>query len=213
MKRVLVILVLAVLTSAMAPAGSSDAEVAPQRDVLVIGDSIALGAESQIVSRFADLGWTARVDAEVSRPTQTGIDIVAGIDGELPPHVVVALGANDGGSRAFGGRVEQMIGLLADVPNVYWVNVAEVRDYYPTVNAAIAGAVERRDDLVVLDWNSMALPRPHLTAADGLHLTGAGGDAYASMVVFGVVANENDRVRGATVKRVVRGTDVVTPLG
>ncbi|HET8930622.1 MAG TPA: hypothetical protein VFN21_08200 [Acidimicrobiales bacterium] len=146
--------------------------------LLVIGDSIILGTHGNIAVNLPD--WDVVFDADVSRSTAAGLDVLAshGTDFSV---VVVALGANDGGTPGvFAPRVAALLDALAPVPHVVWLTVHEARPYYAQTNAIIRDQVARHPNAVVGDWN--AALRPGAVGADGLHLTGQGSAEMAAWV-------------------------------
>jgi lysophospholipase L1-like esterase len=197
------------VTPASAQIGRSTVDVPVRAEVFIVGDSIALGASNSLTNEFESAGWTVSIDARMSRPTAEGVPIVSAIGAALPDHVVVALGANDGGSWAFSRRVDEMLDALEDVPNVYWVNVSEVRDYYPATNAMIDAAVDKRDDLVVIDWSTPSLAHAWWTARDGLHLTGEGAYNYGVIVSEVVISNEASQQIARRSKAMRRGVEMI----
>ncbi len=156
--------------------------VAPPRVVLV-GDSIMLGAAPALEASLAAAGFAPVVDAAESRSTSKGAEHVrlhaaAGADA-----LVVMLGANDAGNpETYRGRVAEVVAAAEGIEHLYWLTIPEVRDYYPEANRIIAEAMAVREGGEVLDWNS-ALSAGGLTSGDGMHLTPDGAEAMAAMVV------------------------------
>ncbi len=164
------------------------AQTETQRSLFVVGDSIVLGAQEEIVAS-APAGWAARVDAKVSRGTDAGLDVVRANKASITDVLVIGLGANDGGSPGiFGPRVEALLAEVAHVPHVFWLEIAEVRPYYPGANAVVRDVASRYDNVSVIPWSALALSNPGLTADDGLHLTGPGQQAMADLVIEAAVA-------------------------
>lgn len=174
-----------VLAAVLALLGTvwSDGRVAASADpvrprLLVIGDSIILGTQGNIAAALDD--WDVVFDADVSRSTAAGLDVL-GRHGTDFTMVVVALGANDGGAPGvFTPRAAALLDALRPVEHVAWLTINEVRPYYPQTNAIIRELVARHPNAVVGDWN--AAVRPGDVGADGLHLTGQGAVHMANWV-------------------------------
>lgn len=146
--------------------------------VLAIGDSVLLGAASQLT---ADLpGREVVVDAEVSRSTGTAAAVARTYDTDWDV-VVLFVGHNDGASPGvYQPPYRSMLDRFALVARVVVVTVHEVRPYYPGVNAFLRAEAAARPNVRIADWNAAA--GPGTTASDGLHLTAAGRVALARLL-------------------------------
>jgi hypothetical protein len=169
-------IVLAGLAFAVGAPGA--AAVPPRPRLLVIGDSIILGTGGNIAADLPD--WDVTFDAAVSRSTEAGLAALQthGTDYQF---VVIALGANDGGTPGvFAPRVADLLGALATVPHVLWLTIHEARPYYAQTNAIIRSEVAHHPNAAVGDWN--AAIKPGDVGEDGLHLTPQGSTDMASWV-------------------------------
>ncbi|CAB4979877.1 unannotated protein [freshwater metagenome] len=187
MKRLWALLLICVLAAVCltwaAPSG------AQQRSVVVVGDSIILGAQGPMVAAFSNAGWGINFDAVVSRSTSAGAAAIDAHGMELTDSLVINLGANDAGNTAsYRQKVEQILSSTAGVPHVYWLTIREVRDYYPAANQALREVAAGHPNVTVLDWNAATAGSTGLTSSDGLHLTGSGAAAMTDLV-FGAVVN------------------------
>ena len=180
------LVLLACLVGASVGPGTAGAQ---QRRVVVVGDSIILGAEGAITSSFAGRGWAVTYDAAVSRSTAAGLEAIESHRAELTDSLVVSLGANDAGSPSqFRQRVQAIMDATAGVPHVYWVTIREVRDYYGPANQIVREVAAGRPNVTVVDWHAATAGATDLTSSDGLHLNGAGAARMAQVVTDAVVA-------------------------
>jgi len=186
------LVVLAGTLAGTAPAGAQQpAPGTPPRKVLVVGDSVILGAQNQMTQGFAGKGWSVVFDASVSRSTSAGAQAVAARRADATDALVVNLGANDAGNaNLYAQRVEQVLAAAAGVPHVYWLTIREVRPYYPAANNVLREAARRHPNLTVVDWNA-ASTAPGLTSSDGLHLKPQGAVAMTDAVLAAVQQNES----------------------
>ena len=162
---------------------------AQERRVVVVGDSIILGAEAPMTAAFAQRGWAVTFDAAVSRSTGAGLQAIESHRAELSDSLVVSLGANDAGSpAAFRQRVQAILDATVAVPHVYWVTLREVRDYYAPANQIVRELAAGRSNVTVLDWHGATAGAADLTAGDGLHLNGAGAARMTQLVTEAVVS-------------------------
>jgi len=182
-------LVGAVFVALLGCLGPVEPAGAQERRVVVVSDSIAAGARSQLTSALEARGWRVTFDAEQNRTTYSAAAVVASHRAELTDTVVLSLGANDGGDPdTYRDRVESVLAELEGVPHVYWLSLHEVRDGYVAVNEVLRDVARSHPNLTVLDWHSLASADASLTASDGLHLSRAGGEAMAGLVAGAVTS-------------------------
>jgi lysophospholipase L1-like esterase len=166
----LVVPVLVGTVFAASPAAAS------KLDAIAIGDSVMLGAQSQL----RELGIRS-VDAEVSRQATSGPRLLRQRGAKLPAHVVVHLGTNG----TFTAKTcRQIVRAAGRARTVYLINVKVPRQWERSNNRIIRACAEgfRSDRVVVLDWNARASKNPNFLYADGVHLRPEGARAFARMV-------------------------------
>lgn len=159
-----------------APASAKDL------DAIAIGDSVMLGAKSQLRERGVDV-----VDAAVSRQAATGPGLLRKRGEKLPEHVVVHLGTN--GTYTLK-MCKQLVRAAGKQRRVYLVTVKVPRKW-ESVNNDMLRACDRAfrsDRVVLLDWNAVATKNPAFLYADGVHLRPEGARAFARMVERAVSA-------------------------
>lgn len=163
---------------------------AASRHVVVVSDSILLGAQSPLTQRLGGAGWSVTFDGSVSRSTLAGAEAVRSHDAELTDTLVISLGANDSGNPStFARRVDAVMAAAAKVPNVKWLTIREVRPYYGPANQVLRDATARYPNLHLVDWNAATLGRTDLTGSDGLHLNGQGASMLADVVTASVLGS------------------------
>jgi hypothetical protein len=147
----------------------------PNARVTAIGDSVMLGAQSAL-HRF--LGDRLQMDANVSRHFNEGLDIVRELHdaGQLGDVVIVHLGTN---GEVPGDQLDEMLRLLSGVQRVILVNTKVDRPWEGPDNDAIAAAVPRYPNTVLVDWHAIASEHPEFLVQDGVHLSTAGQAYYA----------------------------------
>jgi lysophospholipase L1-like esterase len=192
---VLVSVALAVVIGpGLAAVGPTSPAGAQPRRVVVVGDSVILGARAPMTSAFESQGWAVTFDAAVSRSTSAGLGAIESHRAQLTDSLVVSLGANDAGNTAtFAGRVRAIMDATATVPHVYWVTIREVRGYYGPANQVLRDAAAGRPNVTVIDWHAATAGTTALTAGDGLHLNGAGAARMTELVTGAVIAGAASR--------------------
>lgn len=156
--------------------------------VALVGDSILEGAARRIEDAFRVAGIEAVTDTAVSRSTLAGVELVRFYAAMGADAVVVMLGANDAGNpETFRTRVTDVVAAAEDVPQLYWITIPEVRDYYPAANEVLREVLGARPGGEVLDWSPVATSNG-VTAGDGLHLSPGGVEVMTGFVVSSVVA-------------------------
>jgi lysophospholipase L1-like esterase len=151
--------------------------------VFVVGDSVILGAETQLRAAFGS--WSVTLDAAVSRFTRDGIEVLRARRAEVADVVVIALGYNDGiDVEPFRATAAALLDELAAVPLVVWVNLRATQPYYAADDLVLLELAATRPNVVAADWAaaSASLP-PEAFAADGLHLTPTAAEVMADLVV------------------------------
>ncbi len=177
--------VAAVLVAILAVIGGTGASCSPEAGtprVLLIGDSLSVGARDQGDLGVSDAaGWT--VDAVVSRGTNAGVRAAATYDLRTYDLVVVALGTNDylDDATTYGARINNMMKVLGTTKPVIWINVdagaSRLGAAALGVNPAIAAAPARHRNLTAADWNTVVNGRwdlGNLRSSDGIHYSTAG---------------------------------------
>lgn len=188
--------------AAMGPSAAQTAGPAPPDPrLLIIGDSVILGAQPWIVSALTARGWRVNQTSQESLHTWEAGRIVDANRRAfgLGDVAIVQLGTNDGGNPAeLAGYVDELMGHLATVDRVYWVNMRQFRPWVPAANAVIADAATRYPNLRVIDWDSHATPNPSLVAGDGYHLNAGGAAFMAQLLAYTLDAYLLEVTAGAT---------------
>ncbi|WP_062518446.1 acyltransferase family protein [Demequina gelatinilytica] len=173
------------------PPGSPDApEAAPAvpepvvpdgAEVMIVGDSVALGAAPALTAALPGV----MVDAEVGRQFSAGVDRLDTLarKGRLRPYVVVALGTN--------GAVpeDQMARLLEVVGDRSLVLVTPYgdRSWMKGSQRAVRQAARGHDAVVIADWQHAVEADPTVLGPDGIHPGEAGMERFAQVVEQGLL--------------------------
>ncbi len=155
-----------------------DIEIPASGLVLLIGDSVARGADEAL---RAEMGEAIVVDATVSRQFRHTIDVLgayleAGLD---PTTVVVHLGTN---GALTDQQVDQVADLVGPERNLLLLTVLVPRPWQDVSNETLAEGAARWCNAKLVDWRGLATESPEWIGADGVHLTTTGADAYARML-------------------------------
>lgn len=147
------------------------------RSVLVVGDSLAVGAAPHLKQALP--GWEIETSARTGKHADEGVAEITGRGGPLPPVVVASLGTNDdpGAVDSFAGYVQSVLDAAGPTGCVVWPNI--VRPPYNGVsysgyNRALARLYAASPNLVVVDWAGIVAADPSLLASDGVHATPSG---------------------------------------
>lgn len=153
--------------------------------ITFIGDSVMLGAESDLKSKFKN----AYVDAAVSR---TAWVLGSAVDeakskGKLGEIVVINLGAN--GDCSLSCKKE----VLNKLKNkkVFWINTTN----YDYVNERLISLEKEYNNLWIIDWKKISKSHSEYFVSDGIHLTNAGRKAFTNAIyesIYEVFAKEYD---------------------
>ncbi|MGB0114493.1 MAG: SGNH/GDSL hydrolase family protein [Ilumatobacteraceae bacterium] len=167
--------------------------------VVMIGDSITVGATPSLDERFAELGLEPVIEAETGKRmavssggndsgASVAEDLALADDRDPATEVwVVALGTNDIGQYSSPADIAAAVNeVLGEVPSdaaVIWVDTY-FRDRpleTDELNAIVVDRVERRGNAVIAPWSLNALGEG-VMSGDGVHPTDIGFDRFAAVV-------------------------------
>lgn len=165
-------LVLSVLTAPVA-------EARPPAGRFAIGDSVMLGAVSQLQRK----GF--RVDASVSRSFTAARSIMQGQGSRLPRNVVIHLGANSYISKS---ECRAIVRTAGKKRRVFFVNV-QLPNYsryaYESSNNQALAQCDRsfpKKRVRVINWNKFSDRNRWVLCSDGYHISCGGQNRYARLV-------------------------------
>jgi hypothetical protein len=197
-RRALVLLAVSVcvMFGCVVHAAKGEPGTAALPHVTVIGDSVvdavALTPEARsLLAQGIDLELElapCRRIGQASCPYKgvrppTVIDLVQTLGAQLGSTVVIAVGYNDF-EDAYAGNIEDALAALrtAGVTRVLWLTLRADRHPYLSMNDDIRAAAARHPEMTVVDWNLYSRSHPDWFQPDGLHLTGAGATAMATLL-------------------------------
>jgi hypothetical protein len=162
-----------------APSGSLAAPNANSAKVLVIGDSVTLGAKQAIEATIAK----SFVDAKENRGIETARGILSGYgsSGKLPATIVISLATNQ---RTITDAILQDIVDAAGKNHKFILVTAYAGPLQPrdSQNAALVSFANRHDNVYIADWWAVAHNNWSLMYADHIHLNPSGRTAYANLL-------------------------------
>jgi hypothetical protein len=158
-------------------------------DVLVVGDSLALGMADALQAALR--GWRVRLDASISRPLAEGMRILRG---ERRPPAIVAFSLFTNDDPRSTRALESAVRATAARPGgcAVWATLAAppVKGVdYSAANQllrSLASEPQLAPSLQIVDWSAAVARSPSLLAADGVHPTAPGyrtrGRLYAAAI-------------------------------
>lgn len=151
------------------------AVAAPSADRYALGDSVMLGARSDL----RDLGFV--VDASESRQSYSAPALLRKRSGSLPENVVVHLGTN--GTFPLS-TCRSIVRAAGPERRVFLVTVSVPRSWERANNATIRRCADAfPDDRVhVVDWKKEAADHRSWLYSDRIHLKPAGAAAFARLL-------------------------------
>ena len=146
-------------------------------DVVLIGDSVSLGAHDNLAAEFPH----GLMDTQGSRQVAAGIEVLQGYldDGVVGDTVVISLGTN---GYLEDEDLEQIHTMVGDERQLYFVNLRSPNSKDVENNANIDKIVAKYDNVHLIDWYSATQGHDDYMGPDGIHLTWDGRDAYAALV-------------------------------
>jgi lysophospholipase L1-like esterase len=190
--RALVAATVVAVTAAAGVTTAARPAAAVARDVLLVGDSIfaALGPaytnDAQDV--IAAAGWNVTLDAVSGRPTSAGDDVLTARADELRDVVVVHLGNNDHWRPStFRTEATALLTRARDlgVQAVLWTTMREAPSIpgNADINAVLRDLDRQWPMLHLVEWNAQAATNTAWFQPDGLHLSVAGANAMAQLLL------------------------------
>jgi lysophospholipase L1-like esterase len=145
--------------------------------VTAIGDSVMLGAASQLAATIAGID----VDCAVGRQVSAAISVLRQRQaaGQLGPVVLMHVGNNGTFTEA---QFEEIMSIAGPTRQVVFVNLRLPRSWEGPNNRVIAAGVARHANAYLVDWYGATAGQGHLFAADQVHLGPAGARYFAQLV-------------------------------
>lgn len=160
--------------------GSGGGSVAKGDEVLLIGDSLTVGAKQEIQKAIPSVS----IDAKVGRQYSEGLDILESKNPKVKT-VIMALGTNGPFTQ---GHIDRTL-KAANGATVILTTVAGPR---VTSGAVVNLLVEQnKSKVVVADWAAQVREHGDYVGPDGIHLTESGKQAFATMLADAVQAKVN----------------------
>ena len=170
-------------------------EVIPNLHLVGVGDSVMLGAVTDLYKEFPK-GY---FDAKESRTAWVVNDILKGlkVSNMLGNPIVFGLGAN--GDCPEWCKLE-ILNTIED-RNIFWITTTWDKGNY--VNNNIKDFASKHDNVYVIDWAEISKGHDEYFVADGIHLTEIGREAYSKAIYDSIkeaYVNEYNNKKDAMIK-------------
>jgi peptidoglycan/LPS O-acetylase OafA/YrhL len=161
------------------PFAVEDRDVQHAPRVLLVGDSVMLGAWRYLRAGHED---DVEIDAEIGRTATTTLSRLRKLRqaGKLRPVMIVHLGDN---GWLFDAQVHEMMELFDGVRRVVFVNAHVPRRWQDRNNGILSAALAQHPSVILVDWAKASENHREYFGVDGLHLTHAGAQALANLIV------------------------------
>lgn len=187
-----VVLVMGVRGSAQVPDTTPQGEVAQDQvvmhatlrhplkdgvyDVVLIGDSVSLGARDQLNAIFPH----GLIDSEGSRQAMPALEVFKGYldEGVVGDTVIFSVGTN---GWLTDDQLDQIVEAVGD-RQLWFINIRGPYQQYVENNAVIQRTVDKYDNVNLIDWHAATEGHDEYLSTDGIHLSGAGREAFANLV-------------------------------
>lgn len=139
------------------------------KKILMIGDSVMLGASGYIMKHFPETA----LDAMTGRQAHQGLQVIQKLRQKYPniEYMVIHLGTN---GYIVESQFVQLLKALSDVKNVTVLNVYANRRWTNSNNQIIERVTRNFDNVRLMDWNQMGQNNPQFFISDGVHPNSAG---------------------------------------
>ena len=151
--------------------------------IACIGDSVMLGAGSQLRAQLPN----CQIDAEVSRYVSGGADVVQSwvSQGRIGDIVVISLGTNGpiAGGERYEVHTKRLLDTLGHQRHIFWINTyAPHLKWQKTNNDYLQELVKTYPNMTIVDWCGAASQHPEWLVEDGVHPNNEGAKAFAQLV-------------------------------
>ena len=158
-------------TRAPSPAGPAVAHADPAQ-VLIVGDSIAVGLRPYLTEMITDREVT--FDAKNGRTTPQGLRALRfELTRYAPQAVVINLGTNDGSNpRMFAARIDKALRAVPRSACIFWPTIVRAprKGAYKALNRVLRDAARRDRRLTIINWDRM-VAKGTGALRDGVHPT------------------------------------------
>ncbi|MDP2710823.1 MAG: SGNH/GDSL hydrolase family protein [Solirubrobacteraceae bacterium] len=171
--------------------------LASEGDVLIVGDSLAVGTHPFLSPLLAERNVVSSVRNGITTPAGMRLMRIA-LNRMDPATVVVSLGTNDGPDpRRFADRLRRTMSLLSAQTCVIWPTIIRPKRKgdYRLLNRVLHQEKRRDRRLVVINWE-YAVRSGAAPLRDGLHATAA-GYRHRSEMIAAAISNDCARPRPA----------------
>ncbi|MBR3226344.1 MAG: acyltransferase [Atopobiaceae bacterium] len=147
-------------------------------DVVLVGDSVALGANEQLNKAFPH----GLIDTAGSRQAEEALAALESYvsSGVVGNDVVWSIGTNGILSQSI---MDKLLDTVGPDRKLWMVNLRTPNDKDVDNNALIDKTVSEHDNVNLVDWLSASQGHDDWFSEDGIHLTWDGRDAYAKLIV------------------------------
>jgi lysophospholipase L1-like esterase len=179
--RITLAALLVMLAAPVAKARAADG------DVLVVGDSLAVGTQPFLAPMLDGVHLVADVRNGITTPQGMRL-LRMSLRSVTPATVIVSLGTNDGGDpRRFRNRLSRTMALLPLDTCVVWPTIIRPRRKgpYRALNRVLHAFKKQEPRLVVVDWEH-AVSGGAVLLPDGLHADSEGYRYRSTMIADAV---------------------------
>jgi lysophospholipase L1-like esterase len=189
MRRLVLLVVPALLLAPAAPSAGVRVDAARTRNLLVNGDSLAVGTAPYIPRALRR--WRVTQSTAISRHAFEGAAVMRAYGRRLPRVIHVSLGTNDDPRNLSGFRaaIRAVMAVAGPRRCVVWANIVRppvAGASYAGYNRVLAQESKPRKNLRVVDWARMVRENPHWLAGDGVHVSATGYQYRARRVARSV---------------------------
>jgi hypothetical protein len=172
-----------------APSADERADASRTRNLLVNGDSLAVGTAPYIPRALRR--WRVTQSTAISRHAFEGASVMRAYGRGLPSVIHVSLGTNDDPRNVSGFRaaIREVMAVAGPRRCVVWANIVRppvAGASYAGYNRVLREESKPRENLRVVDWARMVRQNPGWLAGDGVHVTATGYQYRASRVAKSV---------------------------
>lgn len=157
------------------------------KNVTIIGDSITVGATSELKAKFTDIE-DDQINARVSRPWNEGLQVANTMN--LKDVVVFALGTNNSAPAINQGDIDRLLEITGNNRTIVLVTNYGPAGYEQN-NELFRELAKSNSNIILADWNEAVSKDPSkYLASDNIHPNAEGAKLFAELI-YDAVSSAN----------------------
>lgn len=161
--------------------------IAAPKNILLIGDSVLLGASQQLEDTFQQSA--IKIDAKVGRQPYELIDVIANDQSTEDNTYVISTGNN---GLLTTDIVDRIVNEINENSSLYFITTAVPRSWKTSSNQAMRDATVKYKNVYLIDWDAKVAQNPDNNWFDGddIHTNFEGALVYSELIQQAIISSD-----------------------